>query len=334
MHGRRPPWVVHGPSFQKARNTMFSVGMIGAGIIGANHLAAVAAHPDTRLTAVADLVLSRAENAAAPYGARAYQDYEQMLEHEALDLVIINLPHGLHEACAAACAEKHVHILLEKPMSVSYESCVRINEACARNGVLLQVGHVQRYIPQNRAARELIESGKLGTLAVISDLRTNNYFVPNRPRWFLDKAMAGGGISMNYAAHSLDKIQYLTQSSVTWAVGGCTYLQPGTDVDGSAQMLLCTESGISASITLCGYPVVPVDETMLFFANGSLRLHTGRDLSVTYGGAYETVDASRYPSAFDAQWADFISGVRAGRILHCDGAYAASIVHTIEQLYH
>ena len=296
---------------------MFSVGMIGAGIIGASHLAAVAGHPDTRLAAVADIAPGRAQQAAAPYGAHAYESYEEMLEREKLELVIINLPHGLHEACVLACAEKGIHILLEKPMSVSYASCLRMNEACEKNGVLLQVGHVQRYIPQNRAARALIESGKLGALAMISE-----------------KAMAGGGISINYAAHSLDKICYLTQSDIAWATGSCTYLQPGTDVDGSAQMLLRTSSGISASISLCGYSVVPIDETMLFFANGSLRLHTGSDLSVTCGSGYETVDTSSYPNAFEAQWADFISGVRAGRILYCDGTYGASIVRTIELLYH
>ena len=281
---------------------MFSVGMIGAGIIGASHLAAVAGHPDTRLAAVADIAPGRAQQAAAPYGAHAYESYEEMLEREKLELVIINLPHGLHEACVLACAEKGIHILLEKPMSVSYASCLRMNEACEKNGVLLQVGHVQRYIPQNRAARALIESGKLGALAMISDLRTNNC--------------------------------YLTQSDIAWATGSCTYLQPGTDVDGSAQMLLRTSSGISASISLCGYSVVPIDETMLFFANGSLRLHTGSDLSVTCGSGYETVDTSSYPNAFEAQWADFISGVRAGRILYCDGTYGASIVRTIELLYH
>ena len=43
---------------------------------------------------------------------------------------------------------------------------------------------------------------------------------------------------------------------------------------------------------------------------------------------------SSYPNAFEAQWADFISGVRAGRILYCDGTYGASIVRTIELLYH
>lgn len=313
---------------------MFSVGMIGAGIIGASHLAAVAGHPGTRLAAVADIVPGRARQAAAPYGARAYESYQDMLDREQPDLAIINLPHGLHEACVLACAQRGVHILLEKPMSTSYASCRRMEEACQKAGVLLQVGHVQRYLPQNRAARALIETGRLGALAMISDVRTNNYFLPQRPRWFLQKDMAGGGISINYAAHSLDKICYLTQSTVAWATGGCTYLQPGTDVDGSAQLLLRTASGVSAAVSLCGYAVVPMDETMLFFARGALRLHTGKDLAVTYGGGYEAVDCGGYPDAFTAQWDDFVSGVREGRVRHCDGAYGAAIVRTIELLYH
>ncbi|MBD5093052.1 MAG: Gfo/Idh/MocA family oxidoreductase [Subdoligranulum sp.] len=312
---------------------MFSVGMIGAGSIGASHLAAVEHHPDTRLVAVADIVWERAQKAAAPYGASAYSRYEEMLEKEHPQLVIINLPHGLHETCVLTCAQFGAHMLLEKPMSVSHKSCVRMETACKAADVLLQVGHVQRYIPQNRAVRAMIETGRLGELAMICDLRTNNYFTPKRPRWFLNRAMAGGGISMNYAAHSLDKIQYLTQSSIERMTGSCTYLQPETDVDGSAQMLLQTQSGVSASVSLCGYSVVPKDETMLFFSRGALRLHTGSDVAFTVGGTYEEIDCTCYPNAFDAQWADFISGVRQGRILHCDSAYGAAIIKWIEQLY-
>lgn len=92
--------------------------------------------------------------------------------------------------CFGLCG-KGIHILLEKPMSVSYASCLRMNEACEKNGVLLQVGHVQRYIPQNRAARALIESGKLGALAMISDLRTNNYFRPAVRAGFWKKRWLG-----------------------------------------------------------------------------------------------------------------------------------------------
>ena len=98
---------------------MYSFGMIGTGIIAGCHLEAIAAHPRTRLAAVADVVRPRAEAAAAPFGAAVYTDYHQMLKNEHLDAVIINLPHGLHEPCAIDCAEHGAHILLEKPMSVS-----------------------------------------------------------------------------------------------------------------------------------------------------------------------------------------------------------------------
>lgn len=312
---------------------MLKVGMIGAGIISASHLAAVANHPDTRLTAVADLVEEKARQAAEPYGARAYTDYEAMLAREPLDLAIINLPHGLHEACVLSCAARKIHVLLEKPMGITYGSCCRMIRACEAAGVLLQVGHLQRYIPQNRAAREILQSGKLGKLAMICDLRTNNYFKPDRPRWFLNKSMAGGGISMNYAAHSLDKLCYLTDSAIAAITGSCTCWQPDTEVDGSAQMLVRTQSGVSASISLCGYCVVPQDVTMLFCTGGALRLQTGRSLEITEGADYRFVDTSRYPDAFAAQWADFVEGVRCGRILHNDGAYAAEIVRAIETLY-
>lgn len=94
---------------------------------------------------------------------------------------------------------KHVFWPVRKKESIScWKTHVRFlrllppdERGLRKNGVLLQVGHVQRYIPQNRAARALIESGKLGVLAMISDLRTNNYFQPGRPRWFLEKRWPG-----------------------------------------------------------------------------------------------------------------------------------------------
>ena len=312
---------------------MYTVAMIGAGAISANHLAAVAQHPDTQLLAVAALDLGRAQQAAAPFGAASYSDYREMLRRETPALVIVSLPHALHEECVLACAEAGAHILLEKPMSTSYESCLRMEKICSEAGVLLQVGHVQRYIPENRAAKALMEDGKLGQLAMVADLRTTNYFQPDRPRWFLSKRMAGGGISMNYAAHSLDKLCYLTGSSISSITGSCTYLQEGVEVDGSAQMLVTMSNGVSASISLCGYPVVPLNETMLYFAHGAIRLHTGTDLSVTYGGEYVRVDTGMYPDAFSAQWSDFVEGVRGGRILRCDSAYGAAIIRAIEHLY-
>ncbi len=313
---------------------MLSVAIIGAGTIVGCHLKALKDDTESRLCAVADVVREKAEKAAASFGAAVYTDYLEMLDKEKPEAVIINLPHGLHEACVAACAKRGISMLLEKPMSVSGDSCDRMNSVCEENGVLLQVGHIQRYIAENRAARALIESGELGDLVMINDQRTVNYFAPSRPRWFLQKSIAGGGIWINYGAHALDKLCYLTDSTVESIVGQCSY-PAEFDVDGSAQALVRTASGVTDAITICGYGVVPIHETMLYLTNGSIRLRTGEALWVCRGdsGVYEPVDVSGYEDAFVAQWRDFTDGIREGRIRQGDGAYAAEIVRKIETLW-
>ena len=105
---------------------MISVGIVGAGIISKSHVKAITAHPDSEIRAVADIVLERAQAIADTCGANAYADYREMLDKEKLDVVIINLPHALHESCVLACAAHKVNVLLEKPMSVSEESCMRM----------------------------------------------------------------------------------------------------------------------------------------------------------------------------------------------------------------
>lgn len=312
---------------------MFRIGMIGAGIISGCHLAAVASHPKTQLVAVADLSEDRATKAAKPYGASVYTDYHQMLAQEQLDAVIINLPHGLHEACALECAEHGLHMLMEKPMSVSGASCRRILHACEKHRVLLQVGHIQRYRPENRAARAIIDSGELGQLVMISDLSTIDYFVPERPDWFLKKELAGGGISLNYGVHALDRFHYLSQSPLRSITGVCTCWNPESDVDGSAQFFAQAENGVSCSVTICGYPCKQEDVTMIYCTKGSMRLRANRDLYRTINGEYHAVDFSEYPPMFEAQWADFVEGLEIGQVLHNSGRKAMAYVNAIEAIW-
>lgn len=312
---------------------MYSFGMIGTGIIAGCHLEAIAAHTRTRLAAVADVVRPRAEAAAAPFGAAVYTDYHQMLENEHLDAVIINLPHGLHEPCAIDCAEHGAHILLEKPMSVSPESCERIIQACERHHVLLQIGHVQRYRPENRAARAIIESGELGELVMIDDHSTGEYFTPERPAWFMTKKLAGGGVSINFGVHTLDRFCYLTGSSVASITGACTYQHPGSDVDGSAHFFLRAQSGVTGSVSISGYPSIPEEYTTLYLTKGAICIRPFVSVCKTTGGEYDPVDFSSYPGMFEAQMEDFVTAMDTGRVLYYTGAEGKRYVEAISSIW-
>ncbi|MBQ2866051.1 MAG: Gfo/Idh/MocA family oxidoreductase [Clostridia bacterium] len=313
---------------------MLNIGVIGAGIISGRHFKAIAAHNDTRLAAVADIDRQKALKAAEEYGAEAFDDYGEMLSRCRLDAVVINLPHALHESCAVYCAQKGVHVFLEKPMSISFDSCLRIIDACRENGVLLQIGHVQGYDRYNRTAKAVIDSGKLGRLVMLTDRRSADYFTSSRPRWFLSKQTAGGGIWLNYGAHALDKLCYLTSSRIRSISGQCTYPE-GLDVDGSAQALAVTENGVSASISICGYKVSPFHETHIYLTEGEILLRPFESVQVKAADdeEFKPVAPIDCPDAFASQWADFVSGIKQGRILRCGGEYGAHIIKFVEQLW-
>lgn len=318
---------------REGESFLLSVGIAGAGVICADHLKAIQKYPGATVRAVADLDEARAKSAAGPFGAAVYADYKEMIACEALDAVVVNLPHSLHEDCTLLCAQKKIHVFVEKPMSVSAESCRRMLDACRSAGVLLQVGHVQRYFPENRAAQEIVRSGRLGKLLMVSDLRTSNYFADTRPAWFLKKSTAGGGILMNFGAHSFDKLRYLTGSRIGEVRGCCASGRPGVEVEGNAQVSVRMENGVSAVISLCGYAVEPTDVTMLYFTAGALKLSTGVGLWQTEGKGYVPVDTSRYPDPFQAQLAEFFDGVLYDRPVPCDGAYGLSVVQAVETVY-
>ena len=312
---------------------MLKCGVIGAGIISKRHLDALIKHPNTAVAAIADLDREKAVRAARNCGAAAYTDYKEMLEQERLDMVIINLPHALHEESSLLCAKKGIHVLLEKPMSISAASCQRITQAFEDAGLVLQIGHVQRYFPENQKAKELLLSGRYGKLVMIEDVRTSLYFTPARPAWFLKKELSGGGIMMNLGAHSLDKIMYLTDSHIKQIYGYCGCESPGRGVEGRAQALLETESGVSASITLCGYNDVPFDETTLYCTGGVIKLNTGNGLKVWDGSRYQDVEYQKEIQPFDQQLSDFVKAVEGGQRPVTDGQYSGEIIELIEQIY-
>ena len=123
-------------------------------------------------------------------------------------------PHFLHCEASVFFLEHGLDVLVEKPMANTVAECDKMLEAEKKSGKKLAVGHVQRFFNANRVLKEMINSGELGKLSIASERRTVNYFDDKRPEWFLHKKTAGGGIIMNYGAHALDKLMYLTGADI------------------------------------------------------------------------------------------------------------------------
>jgi len=312
---------------------MYKLAIIGAGAISESHLKACVQLPGIRAVAIADVVPERAEAAGSRYGIQAYGDYRRMVEQEKPDIVAITLPHFLHKPAAVWCAEHGCHLMLEKPMALNAKECDEIMDAVESNGVRLLVGHTQHYIPENRAAKQLLDRGDLGELLTIQDTRHVDYYLDTRPAWFFEQAKSGGGIMMNLGSHSIDKIQWLTDSRVASLHGRVARPGHKGDIEGSGVVFLLTSTGLPATITQSGYGGVNRNETELLFTGGMLKLVTGRSLWISEGGAYREIPVDKGKDPFILQYEDLIDSIQRGVDPECSGSYGRSVIAAVEAIY-
>lgn len=142
------------------------VGLLGAGRMGAFHGESIAFRvKGADLYAVADPVPGNAEAFAKKLGSniKAFTDPLDMLEHPAIDAVIIASPARTHAANIIAAAKKGKAVFCEKPMAVTLEEADEVIRAVNEESVPLQVGFNRRFAKGFRSAYEEIRAGKIGT---------------------------------------------------------------------------------------------------------------------------------------------------------------------------
>ncbi|MBI3322900.1 MAG: Gfo/Idh/MocA family oxidoreductase [Candidatus Omnitrophica bacterium] len=127
------------------------VGVIGVGHLGSRHAQAYARMPGVRLAAVCDIDPARARAVARPLRCRAETDYRQLLG--AVDAASLAVPTSLHAAIGLPLLRHGIHLLIEKPLATTLAQADALIREAARRGVVLQVGHIERFNAAIEAAR-------------------------------------------------------------------------------------------------------------------------------------------------------------------------------------
>lgn len=267
---------------------MLKIGIVGAGTIGRMHAEAIQNRADCVLAAVADVLPGRAE--ALADGAPCYTDYTQMCAQmcgqSMLDAVL--------STCRMVCIARPecifsrtgCPVLMEKPMANTAAECDEMIRAAQKSGAKLAVGHVQRYFPAYEIIKQYCELGELGPLTMVTEIRNTDYFT-NRPAWFLRKKSAGGGIVMNYGAHTLDKLFYTTGLGISDVSAAMSNRLTKDDVEAAAQVLLRLENGVSVSASYCGCHVPGFYETVFYFTHGAVKTDGGERIWLGKDGSYK-----------------------------------------------
>lgn len=309
---------------------MIRIAVVGLGIIAQSHIKAIEEVDEAELVAVCDIDPEKVRQYSESSHVYGTTDYRELAKYDC-DAVILNLPHWLHCQASVFFLEAGKHVLIEKPMAVSLSECNEMTEASKKSGKRLAVGHIQRYFGSIKAVKQLYNSGELGRLCLYTENRTINYFDEKRPKWFLQKEKAGGGIVMNYGAHALDKLLFVMDDAeiVKLDSVSANYLN-SADIEGHAQIFVRFDNGVSASVTFSGYTNSGY-EAYWYFTKGAVRVK-GNRAEIDRGSGFESLDVPSALSPFAEQIYEFCKYTRGEEANIPTAEYGSRIISRIEQI--
>jgi predicted dehydrogenase len=137
------------------------VGVIGVGYLGQFHAEKYANIPEAELVGIVDSDAVRAAQVASKLKTRSFTDSAQLIGR--VDAVSIVVPTAQHYRVAKHLLEQGIHILLEKPITVTLEQADELISLATGKRLILQVGHIERYNPAVTAIKSLLKSPRYMT---------------------------------------------------------------------------------------------------------------------------------------------------------------------------
>ena len=296
---------------------MLKVGLLGAGRIGQVHAKAIAAHPESRLVAVSDVVMPAAEKLAAAYGAEA-RTTGAILADPTIDAVLIATSTDTHADLIEAATQAGKAVLCEKPVDLDLARAVRCQASAARTGRPVMIGFNRRFDPNFASLKAAFDAGEIGK----GELLSITSFDPAPPP--VSYVKVSGGLFRDMMIHDFDMACWImggAPEKVT-AVGSCIVdpeIGRAGDVD-TAVVTLHFVDGRIAVIKNSRRAVYGYDQRIELLGSEGL-LSAGNMLESTItkatvagvtGAKPEFSFLERYMRAYEAEWSAFVNAVLRG----------------------
>lgn len=188
---------------------MLKAAVIGVGSMGRNHARVYREMEGVDLVGVADQNAPTAAKVGSAFTAPHYTDYQQLITECQPDLVTLAVPTMLHYEIACDLIERGIHVLVEKPITSTLEEGEKLVALARTKGVVLGVGHIERFNPAIMELRRRLREGMVGRIYKIQTQRLSPY--PARIR--------DAGVVIDLASHDIDLMRYLMDEPITRLYG-------------------------------------------------------------------------------------------------------------------
>lgn len=224
------------------------IAVVGAGLIGQAHIQRILEEPKAKLAAIIG-PSPQARALAERFNVAYFAELGEGLRESRPDGLVIATPNQLHVANGLAAVAAGVPMLLEKPISDDLVGAKRLVEAAEASGVSILVGHHRRHSPLIRRAREIVQSGRLGSITAVTGLclfrKPASYF--EEPyEW---RRRPGGGVLLINLTHVMDDLHNLCGDLVSVQAVGSNITR-GFAVDDTAAILLRFATGTLGTIMI------------------------------------------------------------------------------------
>ena len=211
------------------------VAVIGAGVMGKNHLKTYKTLQGVELVGVYDIFPEAAKAAAETFGIKAFSSLEEVAKN--VDAVSVVTTSVTHADVGEFFLNHGIHCLIEKPLATTEDECRRLIDAAKKHKVTLLVGHIERFNPAvEQMAKILSDTSKIRSLTA-------------------QRMSAASGritdvdVAMDLMIHDVEVIQSLVKSPVV-RVQACSVKTPdkpeGKDY---ITAILEFENGATANLT-------------------------------------------------------------------------------------
>lgn len=186
------------------KNKILKVGLIGAGLQGRRRAPVLKQFPGTELVIVAAAHQETAGQLADSMGCQATDHWQEVVEREDINVVLVCTPPNLHASISIAAMKKSKHVLCEKPLTRTLKEAGEMLAAAKANRVTLKCGFNHRHHPGIQKAKSWFDEGIIGELNFIRC----RYGICGRPgyekEWRANPEIAGGGHLMEQGIHAID----------------------------------------------------------------------------------------------------------------------------------
>ncbi|GAB1371571.1 Gfo/Idh/MocA family oxidoreductase [Candidatus Kapaibacterium sp.] len=229
------------------------VSVVGVGHLGGIHAKLLKEHSDINFVGIRDINVQRANEISNSLSVNEFKSLDDTIKNS--DAIIIAVPTVIHHEIASQCIKQGKHVLIEKPITATYEESLDLIKLASDYGVLVQVGHVERFNP---------------AIASVKNYKLQPLFIESHRLGQFKPRARDVSVIHDLMIHDIDIILWLVKSGVkSIDANGVNVLTDTTDI---ANARITFVNGCVANITASRISANPMRKMRIFQKDAYISL--------------------------------------------------------------